>query len=362
VRPKVIHEAKLYIIKLNIGSKPVTNYLVLDTGSDFIWTQCKVDREFFQQASELYDPKVSASYRKLPCNQCIYPGMQCINGECAFAASYKNGAAAKGIASLENFGFESQNNAIEYVNSLVFGCAYDGKGMPFNGKTSGILGLDMRGLSFVNQLASRGVPKQFSHCFIKVADETTARTFLRFGNDIPHRGTIQTISLVPHPIAGRYAVNLLGISVGVFPLDIPPTAFAINQGQGVCLMDSGSPLTYIVTSAYKTVSNYMVQYFRPFGINKIEDRALPLPDCFTLKEGFDRFPAMTFHFQGADLKVNQNNVFFVVPQQKLFCLTMKPDDKLTTIGAYQLQNTRAIYDVAQMKISFGPENCARDAL
>jgi hypothetical protein len=127
-------------------------------------------------------------------------------------------------------------------------------------------------------------------------------------------------------------------------------------------MDSGSPLTYILTSAYKTVSNYMVQYFRPFGISKIEDRALPLPDCFTLKEGFDRFPAMTFCFQGADLKVNQNNVFFVVPQQKLFCLTMKPDDKLTTIGAYQLQNTRAIYDVAQMKISFGPENCARDAL
>jgi hypothetical protein len=34
VRPKVIHEAKLYIIKLNIGSKPVTNYLVLDTDSD----------------------------------------------------------------------------------------------------------------------------------------------------------------------------------------------------------------------------------------------------------------------------------------------------------------------------------------
>ena len=73
----------------------------------------------------------------------------------------------------------------------------------------------------MNQLASRGVPKRFSHCFTKLANETKASTFLRFGNDIPKMVSIQTTSLLKHPLSARYAVKLVGSSIGNTRLDIP---------------------------------------------------------------------------------------------------------------------------------------------
>ena len=94
----------------------------------------------------------------------------------------------------------------------------------------------------------------------------------------------------------------------------------------------------------------MVQNFRQLGISSGQN--LPLPDCFNLKEGFNRFPAMKFHFQGADFKVKQNMLYFA--RYETIC-------QLTIIEAYQLQNTRLIYDVAQKKILFGQENCASHA-
>jgi hypothetical protein len=346
VRPKVVYESNLYVIKLSIGSKSVTNYLVLDTGSDFIWTQCKTEKKFFNQTSEIYDPKTSTSYQKLPCNQCTYPNMECNSQPlCTFSVQYLNGAIANGVVSLENFGFDSQNGPIEQVNNLAFGCVNDGPG----------------GLSFVNQLASRGVPNRFSHCFTKLANETKASTFLRFGNDIPKVVSIQTTSLVKHPLSARYAVKLVGISVGNTRLDIPPETFAINKyGEGGCLMESGSALSFFVIKAYDKISGYMVQYFNKFGIRRFTGADLPTPVCFNLKNGFNKFPTMTYHFQGADLRVNQDNVFIILPERKTFCLAMRPS-AFTIIGAYQLQDTRVIYDVAQKTISFGPENCARDA-
>ncbi|GMY31385.1 aspartic proteinase nepenthesin-1-like [Fagus crenata] len=343
VRPKVVYQSNLYVINLSIGSKSVTNYLVLDTGSDFISTQCKTEKEFFDQTSEIYDPKTSTSFQKLPCNQCTYPNIECNSQPlCTFSVQYLNGAIANGVVSLENFGFDSQNGPVEQVNNLAFGCANNGLDVNFNGKISGIMGMDIGGLSFVNQLASQGVPKRFSHCFIKLANETKASTFLRFGNDIPKMVSIQTTSLVRHPLSARYAVKLVGISV---------------VG---CLMESGSALSFFVIKAYDKISGYMVQYFNKFGIRRFTGADLPTPVCFNLKNGFNKFPTMTYHFQGADLRVNQDNMFIILPERKTFCLAMRPS-AFTIIGAYQLQDTRVIYDVAQKTISFGPENCARDA-
>ena len=84
----------------------------------------------------------------------------------------------------------------------------------------------------------------------------------------------------------------------------------------------------------------MVQNFRQLGISSGQN--LPLPDCFNLKEGFNRFPAMTFHFQGADFKVKQNkhNLLDMKPYANLQPLKLI---NCRTLGSYMMLLKRKSY-------------------
>lgn len=70
---------------------------------------------------------------------------------------------------------------------------------------------------------------------------------------------------------------------------------------------------------------------------------------------------MTFHFHGADLQLTKGNVVQGFDNPPIFCVMLMRKKKQTSIGAWQQQNTRFIYDLKASVIRFGPANCLHDS-
>lgn len=60
-----------------------------------------------------------------------------------------------------------------------------------------------------------------------------------------------------------------------------------------------------------------------------------------------------------NLQVRGPHVFLIAREQRLFCLAIMSAKGFTTLGAFQQQNTRIIYNLGMRinKLSFVPEDC-----
>ena len=76
-----------YFTRVGVGQPAKPFYMVLDTGSDVNWLQCKPCSDCYQQSDPVFDPTLSSSYYPLTCNaqQCQSLDMSaCRNGKCLY--------------------------------------------------------------------------------------------------------------------------------------------------------------------------------------------------------------------------------------------------------------------------------------
>ncbi|KAG8047522.1 hypothetical protein GUJ93_ZPchr0008g12215 [Zizania palustris] len=350
-------------LTVGIGMPPQRRTLIVDTGSDLIWTQCKLfsRRGGNKKREPLYDPAVSSSFAFIPCSNMLcqegqFSFKNCSKNRCLYVDVYGS-AAASGVLASENFTF-----GVHHTVSLPlgFGCGALSAGSLVG--ASGILGLSPETMSLISQLA---IPR-FSYCLTPFADRRTSPILFGAMADLSkHKttGPIQTTSLLSNPVETvYYYVPLVGISLGTKRLAVPAASLAMRpDGTGGTIVDSGSTVAYLVQPAFKAVKKAVMEAVKlPVANQTAEDYDL----CFALPRRTAmevvQAPPLVLHFDGGAAMVLPRNNYFQEPRAGLMCLAVAEamdGSGVSIIGNVQQQNMHVLFDVRNQKFSFAPTQC-----
>ncbi|PQM34905.1 aspartic proteinase nepenthesin-2-like [Prunus yedoensis var. nudiflora] len=129
--------------------------------------------------------------------------------------------------------FDSTGPGRESFQGLVFGCTIDSKEVSFAGDSnqiSGVMGLGFGPKKFVNQLDSQGQSNgRFSYCLRRERTMGATNSFIRFGADIEQGPDPSVTELKRNNNIVLYYINLIGISVNGYMLNIPEQEFEIKK-------------------------------------------------------------------------------------------------------------------------------------
>lgn len=361
--PSKAHDP-IFTVEIGIGTPPVKKTLIFDTGNGLTWTQCKPCLKCFKQDEPLFDPKNSSSYKRMPKKHPFAKSFTCplFGRSCSYQIRYFGDRVfSAGVAAMETFTFQSNiAGSTTRVLNLVFGCGTKSFGNFPNTKVSGLLGFNREPYSFARQLGS-SINGRFSYCL--PYGPGARASYVRFGDEAAVRGrnAQKTPFLNTNHSRILYGLNLLDLSINGQKLGLGQRAFP--QG---CFIDSGASVGRLNVRAFSAVVGFLDRYFSQFrGIGRYEGHLAPNTlHCYTRPQGFMKYPSMTFHLQGADYYVSQQNLFFFLEGggERAFCLSMmESKDTTMYLGAHQQMNVRIVYDLKEGMLSFAPEDCSRDA-
>ncbi|XP_062196820.1 aspartic proteinase nepenthesin-1-like [Phragmites australis] len=348
-------------LTVGIGTPPQPHTLILDTGSDLIWTQCKLFRHTVRQREPLYDPGKSSSFDILPCSSRLcqqgqFSFKNCSKNRCLYDDVYGS-AEADGFLASETFTFGVHSKV---SLSLGFGCGALSAGSLVG--ASGIMGLSPGTLSLISQLS---IPR-FSYCLTPFDERKTSRLLFGAMADLQKyktTGPIQTTSILRNPVeTAYYYVPLVGLSLGTKRLEVPASSLAINpDGSGGTIVDSGSTIASLVETAFKAVKKAVLETVKlPVVNGTVEDYEL----CFALPRGVAmdavKMPPLLLHFDGGAEMVLPRDNYFQEPRAGLMCLAVAKAPNgfgVSIIGNVQQQNMHVLFDVRNQKFSFAPTQC-----
>nr|CAD1840237.1 unnamed protein product [Ananas comosus var. bracteatus] len=250
-----------YVAAVGIGGKATT--VIVDTGSDLTWVQCKPCVSCYTQQDPLFDPSLSPSYRSVPCNAtACSSSLQAATGtsgicgndrtSCYYLVSYGDGSYTRGVLAQERISLGETN-----VENFIFGCGRSNRGL-FGG-TSGLMGLGRTELSLVSQTTNQfgGV---FSYCLPSRPYNSSGSLVL--GSDLSVYKNSTPISytrMISDPEQQPfYFLNLTGLRVGAVELRAP------GFSNGKVLIDSGTVITRLAPSVYKALKDEFVRQFAAY--------------------------------------------------------------------------------------------------
>ncbi|RLN04491.1 aspartic proteinase nepenthesin-1-like [Panicum miliaceum] len=348
-------------LTVGIGTPPQPSKVILDMGSDLLWTQCSLEGPTAVQEEPVYDPSKSSSFSLLPCDskhceEGTFTSKNCTDKRCAYE-NYYGVLTATGVLATETFTFGAHHNAS--VN-LTFGC-----GKLTNGTiagASGILGLSPGPLSLLKQLA---IPK-FSYCLTPFTDSKTSPVMFGAMADLGKyktTGKVQTVPLLKNPVEDiYYYVPMVGISLGSKRLNVPTESLALKpDGTGGAAVDSATTLAYLVEPAFTELKKAVMEGLKLPVANKTVD---DYPLCFELPRGTSmdgvEVPPLVLHFDGgADMALPRDN-YFQEPSPGVMCLAVVQSPfkgAPSVIGNVQQQNMHVLYDLGERKFSYAPTQC-----
>ncbi|KAE8124636.1 hypothetical protein FH972_019502 [Carpinus fangiana] len=242
----------VYFIQIKVGTPPVSQYMVLDTGSDLTWFQCK-PCNCFQSPGLVFDPLNSTSLSVVPCDSAPCSHLGCNNNQCQYKVDYMDGSFTQGMLVLEKLTF----GGIGVLN-VFSGCGHSNHGLVTG--ADGLLGLGGGPLSLPTQLRLHGLADIFSYCLPQgmVFGSLGWLNFSLPGALLPP-GTAW-IPLLPNPNTPTfYYVGLLGIGIEDMRLPIPESSFKrTRKGFGGVIIDAGATYTHLPTPVYEVFRNAYV--------------------------------------------------------------------------------------------------------
>ncbi|RLM79718.1 protein ASPARTIC PROTEASE IN GUARD CELL 2-like isoform X1 [Panicum miliaceum] len=113
-----------YVITVGIGSPAATQTMLIDTGSDVSWVQCKPCSQCHSQADPLFDPSSSSTYSPFSCSSatCAQLGQEgngCSSSQCQYIVTYGDGSSTTGTYSSDTLALGSNT-----VRNFQFGCSH----------------------------------------------------------------------------------------------------------------------------------------------------------------------------------------------------------------------------------------------
>eukprot|EP01018_Ginkgo_biloba_P022579 Gb_26969 [translate_table: standard] len=344
-----------YFTRIGVGTPPRDQYMVLDTGSDVVWIQCRPCSECYEQADPIFDPSLSASFAAVSCDSAVCSQLDtsdCHGGGCLYQVSYGDGSYTLG-----NFATDTLTFGTTSVRNVAIGCGHDNEGL-FVG-AAGLLGLGAGSLSFPTQLGTQ-TGRVFSYCLVD-RDSGSAST-LDFGSNAEvATGGAATVfaSLLKNPrMETFYYVTLTAISVGGVQVSIPPDVFRVDEtGHGGVIIDSGTAITRLQSAAYSAMRDAFVARTRD--LPRAEGISI-FDTCYDLSGRQSvSVPTVAFHFlNGAFLSLPAKNYLIPVDSMGTFCFAFAPTDAgLSIIGNVQQQSIRVSFDSANSLVGFALDQC-----
>ncbi|KAG2577915.1 hypothetical protein PVAP13_6NG159400 [Panicum virgatum] len=359
-----------YVTTLGLGGSSgsaATNLTVIvDTGSDLTWVQCKPCSVCYAQRDPLFDPAGSATYAAVRCNasacaaslkaatgtpgSCATTGAS--NEKCYYALAYGDGSFSRGVLATDTLALGGAR-----LDGFVFGCGLSNRGL-FGG-TAGLMGLGRTELSLVSQTASRygGV---FSYCLPATTSGDASGSLSLGGDASSYRNTtpVAYTRMIADPAQPPfYFLNVTGAAVGGTPVS------AAGLGASNVLIDSGTVITRLAPSVYRAVRAEFTRQFGAAGYQAAPGFSI-LDTCYDLT-GHDevKVPLLTLRLEGgADVTVDATGMLFVVRKDgSQVCLAMASlsyEDQTPIIGNYQQKNKRVVYDTAGSRLGFADEDCS----
>jgi hypothetical protein len=345
-----------YFVRVGVGSPPTEQYLVVDSGSDVIWVQCKPCSQCYAQADPLFDPASSSTFSAVSCGSAIcrmLPGSGCGGSDdrCQYEVSYGDGSDTKGVLALETL--TVGGTAVEGV---AIGCGHRNRGL-FVG-AAGLLGLGWGPMSLVGQLGG-AAGGAFSYCLASRgpgSDADAGSLVLGRGEAVPE-GAVW-VPLVRNPQAPSfYYVGLSGIGVGDERLPLQDGLFQLaDDGAGGVVMDTGTAVTRLPAGAYAALRD---AFAGAVGALPRAPGVSLLDTCYDLS-GYTsvRVPTVSLYFgEAATLTLPARNLLVEV-DGGVYCLAFAPSPSgMSILGNIQQEGIQITVDSANGYIGFGPGTC-----
>ncbi|KAL3630539.1 hypothetical protein CASFOL_023523 [Castilleja foliolosa] len=312
-----------YLINFIIGTptqSPLT--AIMDTGSDLIWTQCKSCNPCINESTPTFDPKNSNSYSKLNCSTKLCKALpsNCDNNNyCNYRYGYVDNSSTGGALATETFTFGGK-----VFPKIGFGCGLANVGYFYD--SSGIVGLGRGALSLVSQMNQ----PRFSYCIPTFGSGKTGALMMGCRATNPTGVHVNTTPLIQNPLRPRYTnfyyLSLQGITIGRTRLQIDNSTFAIRKdGSGGLIIDSGTPITYLVKSAFEQVKKELKRQLG--GLKTVNGSDVGFDVCFSITPRDlkrVKFPVFVFHLgNGVNLELKQENYFTNFDEERLGCLATR---------------------------------------
>ena len=341
-----------YVVTVGLGTPAVSQVLLIDTGSDLSWVQCKPcnSTTCYPQKDPLFDPSKSSTYAPIPCNTDAcrnltgdgYGGC-CTSGgaQCGFAITYGDGSQTRGVYSNETLALAPG----VAVKDFHFGCGHDQGGN--NDKYDGLLSLGGAPESLVMQMSSV-YGGAFSYCLPALDSQAG---FLALGAT---SGGGNASSFVFTPMIREektfYVVKMTGITVGGDweSIDVPPTAFS-----GGMIIDSGTVVTQLQHTAYSALK---VVFRRAMAAYPLVPNG-ELDTCYNFT-GYSSVtvPRVALTFSGGatiDLDVPNG----ILSDDCLAFRESGPDDQAGILGNVNQRTMEVLYDVGRGRVGFRAAAC-----
>ncbi|CAK9157303.1 unnamed protein product [Ilex paraguariensis] len=361
-------------VSLTVGSPPQQVTMVIDTGSELSWLNCKKT----PSTPSTFNPLSSSSYSPIPCSSptCrtrtrdfTLPVSCDPKKLCHATLSYADATSVEGNLASETFHIENSG-----LPGMVFGCMDSGStsNPDEDAKTTGLIGMNRGSLSFISQMGS---PK-FSYC-ISGRDSSGVLLFgeatfpwLRPLNYTP---LVQISTPLPYFDRVAYTVQLEGIKVSGRVLPLPKSIYAPDHtGAGQTMVDSGTQFTFLLGPAYTALKNEFMKQTK--GVltvlddpNFVFQGAMDL--CYRVEQSrtsLPPLPTVNLMFRGVEMSVAGEKLLYRVPgvtrgRDAVYCFTFGNSDLLGieayVIGHHHQQNLWMEFDIARSRVGLAEVRC-----
>ncbi|KAF7836462.1 aspartic proteinase CDR1-like [Senna tora] len=358
-----------YIMEYSLGTPPVRIFGILDTGSDLVWTQCKLCPLCYNQTAPLFDPSKSNTYRTVPCK-----AKPCLSASpsvgrtscgvkspsCEYNIRYGDGSVSNGGIAMDTIRLGSTGGRTVAFRNSVFGCGHDNEGT-FTAETSGIVGLGRGAISLVSQMGS-SIEGKFSYCLVPIFSEKNTSK-LNFGQNavVSGRGTVSTPMVSKRP-PSFYYLTLEGMSVGNKKLHYTNSVNYSVSGrkvveEGNIIIDSGTTLTLLEVDFYSKLEAEVASHIK---LKRVRDPGQFLSLCYASKTQFlEEAPIITAHFKGANVWLYPRNTFVKVADD-VSCFAFRAVGRGGAIfGNLAQMNYLVGYDLQKNVVSFKAADCTK---
>ncbi|OMO84831.1 Peptidase A1 [Corchorus capsularis] len=366
-----------YVTTLKVGTPSQKFRLIVDTGSDLTWINCRYRCGLGDDCSEhrrinkkrVFHAYQSSSFSPVACfsQTCtvelsyLFSLTACPTPvtPCAYDYRYADGSSAMGIFANESVTVGLSNGRMTKISNVLIGCSDTFQG-PTLQNVDGIMGLGNSKYSFATKVAEK-MGGKFSYCLVNHLSHINVSSYLIFGssNDqIEVSGNARSTKLeLNSEVSSFYAVNVLGISIGGEMLDIPSQVWDMTQGGGT-ILDSGTSLTFLTDPAYRPVMEAIEKSISKY--QRVNLDGVPMEYCFNSTD-FDEtlVPKLIFHFaDGARFEPHWDS-YVIEAADGVRCIGFLPArfPGTSVIGNIMQQNYLWEFDLERNKLGFAPSAC-----